>query len=326
MHRADVPDELAAIVVRALARDPGDRWQTAEDMQLALDSFLATQPVRDLPRAQSEPSAADVGARGLAREMEQLFGAPRSHAKRSIAQGRALTANIAVIGKLHGEVPAVPIGSFDQALTAQRIETPSMPARRPRRSRRGWLFGLIGVAVLAAGGLSYLIGHRDAAVPDAANPVSPANPASSATAALTVTSVPAGASIYIAGEPTGMITPATLANVAPGRIAIRLELAGYPTSETVVTLAPGAALTQEIRLGGKRSAGRLVLVGLPNGSSVVCDGEDHVAGEVIPVASGRHTIQVVVDGHPIAQQTIETTAGDQVWELTNHELVPRRPR
>jgi eukaryotic-like serine/threonine-protein kinase len=38
--RSDVPPSLDAIVARAVARDPNDRYQTAEDLQLALDQFM----------------------------------------------------------------------------------------------------------------------------------------------------------------------------------------------------------------------------------------------------------------------------------------------
>lgn len=39
----DVPPEFDAIVMKALAREPADRWQTAGEMQEALQEFIATQ-------------------------------------------------------------------------------------------------------------------------------------------------------------------------------------------------------------------------------------------------------------------------------------------
>jgi hypothetical protein len=144
--------------------------------------------------------------------------------------------------------------------------------------------------------------------------------------ALTVTSSPPGAAIYIAGEPTGMTTPATLSNIAPGRVAVKLELSGYPTSETVVELAPGTSLTRDIPLGPRRAVGRLILANLPSGAIAIVDGDEHAAGEAIPVLGGRHAVRVVVDTQTIAEQTIETGSGDQVWELADHALSPRRSR
>ena len=43
-HRPDVPEELDEIVLRALQRNPDERWQTAREMGTALRRFLAKQP------------------------------------------------------------------------------------------------------------------------------------------------------------------------------------------------------------------------------------------------------------------------------------------
>jgi serine/threonine-protein kinase len=329
-HRADVPDAIVAIVERALARAPEDRWATAEDMQLELDSFLGGLHVSLGPGA--TPGAVDSGARGLARELEHLFGARRSNAKRGVAQNRSLAANVAVVATLQSGATPGPAGSFAQPLEAPTdsaldrppvsvVEPPTVSVVEPpvRRRTRRWAIALIAVAMVAGagGGLAYVAGHHDA---DAPGPVTPAP------VALTVTSSPPGAAIYVAGEPTGMTTPATLSNIAPGRVAIRLELTGYPTSETVIELAPGASVTREIQLGAKREVGRLILANLPSGAVAIVDGDEHAAGEAIAVVAGRHVVRVVVHAQTIAQQTIETTSGDQVWELGDHELSPRRPR
>ena len=329
-RRADVPDELIAIVDRALARDPEARWATAEDLQLALDDLLATLPHDDLLASGGRPDTggrpgtggrastiSDGGARRLARELEQLFGAQRTHAKRSVAQNRALAANVAIVTALQGVMTPGPAGSA----TAEGLETPTLPALvlQPRRGRPRTTVALIGALTVAAaaGGLGYLVSHRDGGEPAAAKP---------GPVTLTLHSTPAGAAIYVAGEPTGLTTPATLSDIAPGRVAIRLELAGYATSETVVELAPGASATREIDLGARRRLGRLIVANLPIGAVVIVDGDEHAAGEAISVPAGRHAVRVVVQAQTMAEQEIETTAGDQIWELADHALTPRRPR
>jgi Protein kinase domain len=40
-HRKDLPDELESILLKALARSPADRYQTAADLRMALDVFAA---------------------------------------------------------------------------------------------------------------------------------------------------------------------------------------------------------------------------------------------------------------------------------------------
>ncbi len=312
-QRPDVPDELARIVERALARSPDDRWATAEDMQLALDRFVAGRSHHDLATGTAS-AIVDAGARGLAREIEHLFGAERTAAKRAIAQGRALAANIAVMGQLHSDLRVDPIGSFSEAITAQSTEpTPPAPASVPR-SRVRTVAAIAALVGAIGGGLIYLLGRHDPADVVASRP---------APATLTVTSSPAGAAIYLAGEPTGMTTPATLSSLEPGQIAVRLELPGYATSETTIALAPGARVTRELRLEPRRTTGRLVVTNLPPGAVVSIDGADHAADEVVPVADGRHTVRVVVGGQTVAEQTIETAGGEQIWELSGHELRPR---
>ena len=59
-HRKDLPDELESILLKALARSPADRYQTAADLRMALDVFAAK--VRP---AGSAPTLADY--------MTQLF-------------------------------------------------------------------------------------------------------------------------------------------------------------------------------------------------------------------------------------------------------------
>jgi serine/threonine-protein kinase len=321
-RRPDVPDDLARIVERALARAPDDRWATAEDMQLALDNFLARMSHLDLAATGATGASAaiaDAGARGLARELEQLFGAERTTTKRAIAQGQALAANIAVMGRLQSDLHAGPVGSFSEAVTAQTVEfaTPGVESATPppprSRSRVRIIAAIAAIAGALGGGLAYLLGHHDAADAVASGP---------GPAALTVTSSPAGAAIYLAGEPTGMTTPATLSSIAPGPVAIRLELRGYAPAEATVALAPGARVTRELRLE-PRATGRLVVMNLPRGSVLIVDGTEHAAGQVVPVTAGRHAVRVVVDGQPVAQQTIETAGGEQVWELAGHELRPR---
>jgi serine/threonine-protein kinase len=317
-RRPDVPDELARIVERALARAPEDRWATAEDMQLALDHFVARLSHHDLAATGATAASADAGARGLARELEQLFGAERTGTKRAIAQGRALAANIAVMGRLQSDLRAGPAGSFSEAVTAQAVDSatpavePATPAP-PRRSRVRIIAAIAVVAGALGGGLAYLVGRHDTAAAVASEP---------GPAALTVTSSPAGAAIYLAGEPTGMTTPATLSHIGPGPVTIRLELRGYAPVEAAVTVAPGARMTRDLRLE-PRVTGRLVVMNLPRGAVLSVDGTEHAAGQVVPVAAGRHTVRIMVDGQPVAQQTIETADGEQVWELSGHELRPR---
>ncbi|MBA3541969.1 MAG: serine/threonine protein kinase, partial [Deltaproteobacteria bacterium] len=39
LHRSDLPPDIETIILKALARDPADRYQTAEQMRMALDAY-----------------------------------------------------------------------------------------------------------------------------------------------------------------------------------------------------------------------------------------------------------------------------------------------
>src|SRR5262249_35644988 len=100
--RADVPSELDKVVARALARSPGDRYDTAEEMAADLEVLAVRLPRYD--------------ARVVASKLEELFGSTRAEAKRSIAQTRALTRNISLVMKLRSEVRAELAEALDEAV------------------------------------------------------------------------------------------------------------------------------------------------------------------------------------------------------------------
>jgi serine/threonine-protein kinase len=72
--RPDVPPELDAITMRALARDPDRRFRTAHDMSEELDRYLMGHDER--------PTSKNVG-----KWMESIFGSERATLKKAISQG-----------------------------------------------------------------------------------------------------------------------------------------------------------------------------------------------------------------------------------------------
>ncbi|HEX2687394.1 MAG TPA: serine/threonine-protein kinase [Kofleriaceae bacterium] len=314
--RPEVPAALEAIALRALSRSPEDRFQTAEEMQLALDHVITTLS-SVVARPGGTPSVPrDTNPRALAQVMEQLFGTTRTNAKRSIAQTRSLIKNISLVMKLRTDVRTELIGGAAQAPGPRPDYQSDAGRATPWQINRA--IGLAGLAIVlgAGGGITYLL-TRHTGIEEPAKPPL-------ASASLSIASTPPGAAIFIAGEPTGMTAPATLTNIAAGQVAVRLELPGYHPTETTVAIAPGARVSQQIELTPLPAEGRLVLANLPAGSIVIVDGDRHPAGEVIPVASGRHEVRLVAKGQTVAQAIIESTTGDQIWELRNHQLVPRK--
>ncbi len=58
---------------------------------------------------------------------------------------------------------------------------------------------------------------------------------------------------------------------------------------------------------------------------MLVDGQEFEAGELIDIAQGTHEVRVVVNGRTTTQQQIETTAGDQHWQLAGDVLVRANP-
>ncbi|HSY42131.1 MAG TPA: serine/threonine-protein kinase, partial [Polyangia bacterium] len=72
--RPEVPRPLEQIVLRALAREPAQRYQSAHEMSEELDRFLLSRDTR--------PTTTSVG-----QWIETLFGSERAALKKSISQG-----------------------------------------------------------------------------------------------------------------------------------------------------------------------------------------------------------------------------------------------
>jgi serine/threonine protein kinase len=289
--RPDIPRELDAMVAKALARNPEDRFESCETMLFALESFLGTQP--------------RVDAREISKLMESVFGATRANAKRSIAQTRSLAQNVSLVMKLRTDVRTDLVGQVEAVREQQATE---------QRSSTGKLvFAFIAIALLmGAGGLGFFMLRED----------SPASAAKApAVAKIELASTPSGAAIFIGSEPTGLRTPAVITDLRPGTIAIRVELPGHHGEEETISLAAGEVVQRTLVLDPMR--GRLVLAKLPANAEIWVDGKEQLVGEVINTLAGPHVVRIDVGGKTIVTQTVPMTAGDQVWELETDKLVRR---
>ena len=198
-HRPEIPRALDDIVMNALARTPADRYETAEELGIALERFLADQPKYD--------------ARGAGRMLENLFGSSRADAKRAIAQTRSLGKNVSHVMKLRTDMRA------DLADHLDAVAVPEPPPVDEPAPRRGLAWGIAFVMLLAiVGGVAFLLRGGEAR-PVAVKPV--------ASAVLQIESDPPGAAISLGGEPTGLKTPAMLNALTASQVLIRVDLDGY---------------------------------------------------------------------------------------------------
>lgn len=150
LYRPEVPPALDAIVLRALARAPAERFATADAMREALDEVAGALP--------------KVDGRGLGRMMEELFGSVRAQAMGSIAQARQLAHNIPLVTQRPTTMPV----SSSLAPLSTTVASPI--ARHLRDRRRGWVIagaiaGVVFIVAVAAIVAIVALGRRTAEAP-----------------------------------------------------------------------------------------------------------------------------------------------------------------
>jgi hypothetical protein len=70
-------------------------------------------------------------------------------------------------------------------------------------------------------------------------------------ASATITSEPAGAFVFVDGEPTGRVTPTTLSGLDASKpIKVRVEKVGFKPREETVSLEAGKQVSKAFQLSG----------------------------------------------------------------------------
>jgi len=278
--RPEVPQGLDQIALRALARDPAQRYQSAHEMSEDLDRYLLGRHNR--------PTNKSVG-----QWIESLFGAERAALKKSISQGDNAEGALQRLNALESARPgprnperaskhsatqprALWSTSFegspdednapermptDEMASTRRVsvieEPPEEPPEEPVRSlpaprqeprpapppaARGRSRAplLIGALVVVAG-----IGGAVAfTMRGGGRDSAPATTTVQSTASLELHSQPEGASIFVDGRPTGMKTPATLSGLPVGTtVKLRIDHEGFRPVSRETALSSGQPQT-----------------------------------------------------------------------------------
>jgi tRNA A-37 threonylcarbamoyl transferase component Bud32 len=162
----EYPPALERIVMRALAMNPDERYQSARELQIDLEAFVHEQRIRVSPAA-------------LAEWMERTFG-PKREIWHSLPQRPTGSAAEA---RQNGEPTAATKVVEHEGLAATPIAIPAgisvgiefsapVPAVPPARPRRRWPLAVAAVALLAAAGLWAARGQ----LPGARSGAEPASP------------------------------------------------------------------------------------------------------------------------------------------------------
>jgi hypothetical protein len=133
-------------------------------------------------------------------------------------------------------------------------------------------------------------------------------------AALALDSEPRGAHILVDGEPTGLVTPAVLRTLRPGRVVeVRLDKPGYQAAVERIEVTAGGPGARSFSL--VPASGTLRLEGLPPGATVYLDDVVIEARGPFAVPLGSHRLRVERGGAVVFETTAEARPGDQTVEI-----------
>jgi hypothetical protein len=142
------------------------------------------------------------------------------------------------------------------------------------------------------------------------------------TGSVSVVSQPPGAHVFVGGQDTGKVTPATLTGLPTGEAKlVTLTLEGYQDATALVTAPPrGESITQSVTLALAPGFGTLVFESNPPGAEVTVDGKPVVvppAGLVL--RAGSHELVAKLPGHVPAQRRFTVTPAQRSMVLAKLE-------
>jgi serine/threonine-protein kinase len=234
--RPDYPMDLEPIVMKALAKDVADRYQSAREMQADIEAFVRRHQIA-------------VSHIALNQFMQGLFEDKLAMQKEALLQGKQL----ADIIEMQHAMSAPDVNDVDasgrhvtstQSMPAAARTVTDVSASSHRKSRSGLVIGLlVGIIALGAvgGGFGYLLVTKKG-MDDAARSAASSDRAALpriAKGSLSLESDPPGASIWINGDLRAEVTPATIAQLPTGvALDVKLTMDGFEQMREQVTLKP----------------------------------------------------------------------------------------
>lgn len=290
--RADIPAELDALVLRALAKERADRYPRAallrdelhkiliqhypqfRDHQLA--DFLKELFVAEAPNDEEEPEN-KTPFLIIDHTQSAISGEDRSDLPLLEDPVPSMMAEFMLPSAPEATVlsPQEQDDSAGEAIVEETEQSVTMSqpvfAQWPRSLLWILLCGLLGGAWWwqQEHWSSAAWWHRMFPAMDVRQVPADATPA--AVASFTITSTPPGATIYLDDVETGLRTPAVLTNVIPNRAhTIGVHLYGYQYWSAEKTVAP--ATHETLSVGLEIDYGRLTVVTTPAGAQVSMNG------------------------------------------------------
>ncbi|RKH42113.1 serine/threonine protein kinase [Corallococcus sp. AB050B] len=282
--RPDLPEGLEAIILKAMAIKPEDRYASAEDFAEALETFAAG----------FQGGAASPPALGTF--LRNHFGEERVTEKTRIPTMATLTSarpmdseSTAVLPPVAGPQVSRPSGTGVRALTAQNKAlpvpevVPGAPVAKP--ASRRWIAGVVGGMALMAAGVAFVVARPGGAGTNVAPRPAPAP----------VVAAPQPAPAVQAPKPESP-PPANVPDGTPGGESVAASV----TDSRPVDDGAEVEDTRGRKPGKKPAAKEPVSLGIDDIQRVVSGGRSKITGcferykSDLPAASGEVQVELTI--------------------------------
>ncbi len=273
-HRPDLPEELDAIVQRALAKNSAERFDTAGSLQIALEGWLAEQrevvPAPRITKLLEDTFGEDIRRGPMVDSMPfgQSFqrvedGKLTPPPESSGSSGKLLASRAASRppSSNSGGLPALAASSEPYAIDVELADADE--TGKELTNRAAWLVGAsLLIVLLVFGGLAawWVMsgkGETDVAnaptqpvpveTPEVVQPT-PLGPTESQRGGILVRSEPPGASVQLGTRDVPGTTPTALYDLEPGSYSLTLTLDGYQVHRQNVSISPGGEIEVDAEL------------------------------------------------------------------------------
>jgi len=275
--RPGYPPELERIVMKALAKERADRYQTAREMQGDLEAFVRKEQIA-------------VSTIALQQFMQTLFDDMLAAQKEALLQGKQLADIIA------SREPDPSMTNTGSVITTGSA-TLTLSGAEARKARAGWVVaaavGLLAVAG-GVGGFIYYKKHKTTII-QGSNTV-----ANVPKGEVVVESDPPGASIWVNGDLQTDVTPTTIKSLPLGKaLDIKLTKEGFESDKKSVTLTD-KAMKGSVKIKLAKGSVAIDVTVKPDTAKpyLVLDGKKIDALTASELSSGeQHKLEVHADGY-----------------------------
>lgn len=297
-----LPAGIGSVIMKALAKDPSQRFQDCGTMAVALRrearllEFAPPVCATGAPSWKPKPAAAVMPSTGTPIVVPQ-----KNREKRSLAVSKYRKFGIGAVVLL---IAIAVCARVAQHMKQSAAKAESHEVVEPKLSNEAAEQRLAEIRRSSAAA------PEPEASPDAETVEAARTPAPAANGAMQIVSVPSGATVEIEGV-AGQAgqTPVTVGSLTPGTYKVKLRKRGYAPEARVVEVSSGRRTAVEVQLTATQ--GFLTVTSDPAGASIWIGGQD--TGKVTPaelvLEPAQHSILLRKANYLDESSEINVTAG-----------------